>query len=61
MQTAAESKPISYAEFRHLPEQDRWQWYEHAKRERANMQAAGVVMLESYGQFVKRVTDELEI
>ena len=51
----------SYRSFRHLPLEQRWQWYENAKRIRRGREAAGVKMTESYDQFIARVTRELEI
>ncbi|MBF8651517.1 hypothetical protein IRZ81_11985 [Pseudomonas putida] len=50
-----------YTAFRHLPEADRWRAYECAKRHRADLVAQGFEMAESYDQFVRRVTAELEI
>ena len=50
-----------FTAFRHLPEADRWKAYECAKRLRVEMEAKGFVMSESYDQFVRRVTAELEI
>jgi hypothetical protein len=51
----------SYRSFRHLPEQDRWEWYERAKQVRRGHEAAGVEMTETYDQFIARVIRELEI
>lgn len=51
----------SYSVYRHLPERDRWVMYAHAKRVRDDLQATGFQFAETYDQFVKRVTDELEI
>ncbi|TFH85238.1 hypothetical protein EQG41_18160 [Billgrantia azerbaijanica] len=51
----------SYSEYRHLPERDRWAMYGFAKQQREGMQAAGFQFSETYDQFVRRVTDELEI
>jgi len=51
----------SYRSFRRLPLEQRWQWYENAKRIRRGREAAGVKMTESYDQFIARVTRELEI
>ncbi|MCE8034590.1 hypothetical protein EKK97_13895 [Billgrantia tianxiuensis] len=56
----ADSEP-SYRSFRHLPEQQRWQWYENAKRIRQGREAAGIVMTETYDQFIARLTRELEL
>lgn len=51
----------SYRSFRHLPEQERWQWYENAKRIRQGREAAGVKMTETYDAFIARITRELEL
>jgi hypothetical protein len=50
-----------FTAFRHLPERDRWLAYECAKRQRADMEAQGFQMGESYDAFVRRVTEELEL
>lgn len=50
-----------FTAFSHLPEADRWKVYECTKRLRAEMEAKGFVMRETYDQFVGRVTAELEI
>lgn len=51
----------SYSMYRQLPERDRWAMYDFAKQQRQEMQAAGFEFSETYDQFVRRVTDELEI
>lgn len=48
-------------QYRDRPESERWALYEQAKRERQNMEDAGVRLTETYAQFVRRVTDDLEI
>lgn len=50
-----------YSSFRALPEQERWGIYELAKAGRRALEDQGLLMSESYDQFVKRVIDELEI
>lgn len=50
-----------YTAFRHLSQSDRWRAYECAKRHRADLVAQGFQMAESYDEFIKRVTAELEI
>lgn len=51
----------SYAAFRALPERERWMLYGSAKAYRAALEDQGLVMSESYDDFIKRVTAELEI
>lgn len=51
----------SYAQYRDLPERDRWAMYDFAKQQREDMQAAGFQFSETYDPFVRRVTDELEL
>lgn len=51
----------SYSIHSRLPEQDRWRVYGQAKRERAAMQERGVCFIETYDQFVRRITAELGI
>jgi len=51
----------SYRSFRRLPLEQRWEWYENAKRIRRGREAAGVKMAETYDQFIARVVRELEI
>ena len=51
----------SYSAFRHLPEQQRWVLYGSAKAYRESLEDLGMTMSESYDDFVKRVTAELEI
>lgn len=51
----------SYANFRHLPEIERWGIYELAKSGWLVKQEQGHVMPESYDAFVRRVTEELDL
>lgn len=51
----------SYAAFKNLPERDRWVLYGSAKAYRGALEGQGIQMAESYDEFIKRVTDELEI
>lgn len=51
----------SYAGFLDLPERDRWVLYGSAKAYREALELQGLVMSESYDEFIKRVTAELEI
>lgn len=51
----------SYRQFRDLPERERWVLYSHAKACRAALEDQGFVMAESYDDFVKRVTEELDV
>lgn len=51
----------SYRQFRALPDRERWVVYGTAKRHRQDMEDRGIEMSESYDEFIKRVTDELEI
>ncbi len=51
----------SYVGGRHLPERDRWQIYESAKATRLALEDRGVVMSESYDDFIKRVCGELDL
>lgn len=51
----------SYAGFRSLPERERWVLYGSAKAYREALEIQGLVMSESYDEFIKRVTAELEI
>lgn len=50
-----------YAAFRGLPERERWALYGSAKAYREALEIQGFQMAESYDQFVRRVTAELEI
>ncbi len=50
-----------YSTFKTLPEQDRWFMYETAKAHRRLLESRGFEMSETYDDFIKRVTDELEI
>ena len=51
----------SYAQFKSIPEHERWTIYELAKAGRLAMEDSGFEMAESYDEFIKRVTAELEI
>lgn len=51
----------SYAAFRGLPERERWVLYGSAKAYREALELQGFQMAESYDQFVRRVSAELEI
>ncbi len=51
----------TYTAFRHLSERERWVLYGSAKAYRAALEDQGFQMAESYDEFIKRVTDELEI
>ncbi|MND52943.1 hypothetical protein D3C76_103390 [compost metagenome] len=51
----------SYANFRHLPEAERWGIYELAKSGWLAKQEQGHVMPEPYDAFVRRVCEELQL
>ncbi|MBA6132844.1 hypothetical protein [Pseudomonas juntendi] len=51
----------TYAQFRGLPERERWTIYELAKAGRRAMEDRGLQMAESYDAFVRRVKEELEL
>nr|WP_315403149.1 hypothetical protein [uncultured Pseudomonas sp.] len=51
----------TYSQFKYLPERERWVLYGSAKDYRASLEAQGLAMAESYDEFIKRVTAELEI
>ena len=51
----------SYAAFADRPERERWVMYSSAKAHREMLEQAGFVMSESYDDFVRRVTRELDI
>lgn len=51
----------TYSQFKGFPERERWTLYELAKAGRQAMDDKGFEMAESYDQFVRRVTAELEI
>ncbi|AHB57610.1 TPA: hypothetical protein ACP3ZE_006376 [Pseudomonas aeruginosa] len=51
----------SYRQFRDLPERERWVLYGHAKACRGALEDQGFLMAEGYHDFVKRVTEELNI
>lgn len=51
----------NYTNCRHLSERDRWEVYAMAKASRGALEDRGVVMTETYGAFIARVTRELDI
>lgn len=51
----------SYAQFKGLPDRERWILYGSAIAYRETLEAQGLVMAESYDAFIKRVCAELEI
>lgn len=51
----------SYAAFAELPEQQRWKMYGGAKAHREMLEQAGFVMSETYDDFVRHVTRELDL
>ena len=51
----------SYSQFKDLPERERWVIYGSAKAYRRALEEAGFAMGESYDDFVKRVTRELDV
>jgi hypothetical protein len=51
----------NYSNCRHLPERDRWEIYGLAKAGRMALEDRGVVMTESYDDFIRRVTRELNL
>lgn len=51
----------SYAQFKNLPERDRWVLYGSAKAYRDALELQGLAMAESYGAFIKRVCAELDL
>lgn len=51
----------SYTNCRHLPERDRWEIYGLAKAGRLALQDRGIAMTETYENFVRRVTGELDL
>ncbi|ANY85964.1 hypothetical protein [Pseudomonas putida] len=51
----------TYAQFKGLPERERWVLYGSAKAYRAALEDQGLVMSESYDAFVRRVTEELDL
>ncbi|NIL20065.1 hypothetical protein [Pseudomonas sp. AN3A02] len=50
-----------YSGCRHLPERERWEVYGLAKAGRAALEDRGIVMDESYDDFITRVTRELNV
>lgn len=67
--TTAEKGPVSviagpwphYGHFKDLPERDRWVLYGSAKAYREALENQGLVMVEGYDDFVRRVTRELDL
>ncbi len=53
--------PPNYTNCLHLPECERWTIYELAKEGRLALADRGVVMSESYDDFIARVTRELSL
>lgn len=51
----------TYRQFRDLPERDRWVLYGSAKAYRNALEDQGLAMSESYDDFIRRVTEELNI
>lgn len=51
----------SYAQFKSIPEHERWTIYELAKAGRLAMEEKGFQMAEHYEAFVHRVTEELDL
>ncbi|PKH12625.1 hypothetical protein BI292_06340 [Pseudomonas sp. 43NM1] len=51
----------NYSNCRHLTERDRWEIYGLAKAGRAALEDRGIIMDESYDQFIARITRELDI
>ena len=51
----------TYASFADLPERERWLMYSGAKAHREMLEQAGFVMSETYDDFVRRVTRELNV
>ncbi|XEG73315.1 hypothetical protein QA447_03450 [Pseudomonas sp. abacavir_1] len=51
----------SYKQFRDLRESERLLMYRHAKLNRAALEAAGFSMAETYDDFIRRITEELDI
>ncbi|MBM9487003.1 hypothetical protein JBE38_13815 [Pseudomonas sp. ICBG1301] len=51
----------TYDHLKYLPERERWKIYSGAKAHREMLEQAGFVMSESYDDFVRRVTRELNV
>lgn len=51
----------NYSNCRYLPDRDRWEVYGLAKAGRAALEDRGIVMDETYDQFIARITRELDI
>ncbi|MHC8396152.1 hypothetical protein ACYZT8_21295 [Pseudomonas sp. LB3P93] len=67
--TTAEKGPVSviagpwpyYGHFKSLPERDRWVLYGSAKAYREALESQGLVMVEGYDDFIRRVCRELDL
>lgn len=67
--TTAEKGPVSviagpwpyYGHFKGLPERDRWVLYGSAKAYREALENEGLVMVEGYDDFIRRVCRELDL
>ncbi|MGA4634541.1 hypothetical protein ACPA5B_11735 [Pseudomonas solani] len=51
----------TYIQFRSLSERERWVMYGSAKAYRGALEDRGIVMAEPYDDFIRRVTEELNI
>ncbi|WP_236236582.1 hypothetical protein [Pseudomonas faucium] len=51
----------TYTQFKGFPGRERWRIYELAKAGRQAMEDSGFEMAESYDDFVRRVTKELDL
>tara|TARA_R110001592_G_scaffold111372_6_gene308486 strand:- start:10303 stop:10527 length:225 start_codon:yes stop_codon:yes gene_type:complete len=51
----------SFKKFKGLPDREKWVIYGAAKAQREYLECRGVQMSESYDEFIKRVTRELDI
>lgn len=51
----------TYSQFRCLSERERWVMYGSAKAYRGALEDQGIVMAEPYDDFIRRVTEELDI
>lgn len=47
--------------FKLFPEEARWQFYEWVKQQRAFLEKHGWIFEEAYDQYVRRVTEELDL
>ncbi|RYY87750.1 MAG: hypothetical protein EOO15_10925 [Chitinophagaceae bacterium] len=62
--TGATIIPVDWPTYRAMqgqPESTRWQFYEFAKRLRAELEGHGCLFTEGYDQFVRRITQELDL